>query len=129
MMRGWLSDRFDLAAIELPAGAELRAAIAEAVPRQREQLHSQGQQFGTIYESSAVVPDGRPPVRSTIADYHMTSTPGARAPQAWLMTPDGQRRQTLDLIDEGFVLLAAEDGADWIAAAAALRLRELKLSA
>jgi hypothetical protein len=75
------------------------------------------------------VPDGRPPVRSTIADYHMTSTPGARAPQAWLMTPDGQRRQTLDLIDEGFVLLAAEDGADWIAAAAALRLRELKLSA
>ena len=34
------------------------------------------------------------------------------------MTPDGQRRQTLDLIDEGFVLLAAEDGADWIAAAA-----------
>ena len=126
---GWLSDRFDLAAIELPAGAELRAAIAEAVPRQREQLHSQGQQFGTIYESSAVVPDGRPPVRSTIADYRMTSTPGARAPQAWLMTPDGQRRQTLDLIDEGFVLLAAEDGAGWIAAAAALRLRELKLSA
>jgi hypothetical protein len=45
------------------------------------------------------------------------------------MTPDGQRRQTLDLIDEGFVLLAAEDGAGWIAAAAALRLRELKLSA
>lgn len=126
---GWLSDRFDLAAIELPAGAELRAAIAKAVPRQREQLHSQGQQFGTIYESSAVVPDGRPPVRSTIADYHMTSTPGARAPQAWLTTPDGQRRQTLDLIDEGFVLLAAEDGADWIVAAAALQLRELKLSA
>ena len=55
--------------------------------------------------------------------------PGRAGPQAWLMTPDGQRRQTLDLIDEGFVLLAAEDGADWIAAAAALRLRELKLSA
>jgi 2-polyprenyl-6-methoxyphenol hydroxylase-like FAD-dependent oxidoreductase len=126
---GWLSDGYDLAAIERPEGAELRAAIADAVPRQREQFHSQGQQFGMIYASSAVVPDGRPPVRSTIADYHMTSTPGARAPQVWLTTPDGQRVQTLDLIDGGFVLLAGRDGASWTAAAAALRLHDLKLSA
>ena len=81
MMRGWLSDRFDLAAIELPAGAELRAAIAEAVPRQREQLHSQGQQFGRSTSHRPSCPTVRPPVRSTIADYHMTSTPGARAPR------------------------------------------------
>jgi putative polyketide hydroxylase len=47
---GWLSDRFDLSTIERPEGAELRAAIADAVPRQREQFHCQGQQFGMIYE-------------------------------------------------------------------------------
>ena len=126
---GWLSDRFDLAAIERPEGAELRAAIADAVPRQREQFHSLGQQFGTIYESSAVVPDGRPPVRSTIADYRMTSTPGARAPQVWLTTAGGRRLQTLDLIDGGFVLLAGSDGDAWIAAAATLRHRDPRLSA
>jgi hypothetical protein len=82
-----------------------------------------------IYESSAVVPDDRPPTRSTIADYRMTSTPGARAPQAWLTTQDGRRVQTLDLVDGGFVLLAGSDGAEWIAAAAALRRRGLMLSA
>jgi hypothetical protein len=127
---GWLSDRFDLGAIERPEGAELRAAIADAVPRQREQFHSLGQQFGMIYESSAVVPDGRPPVRSTIADYRMTSTPGARAPQVWLTAADGRRLQTLDLIDGGFTLLAGSDGDGWMAAAATLRsMRDLPLSA
>lgn len=115
---GWLSDRVDLSIIERPEGAQLRATIADAIPLQREQFHSQGQQFGMIYESSAVVPDGRPPVRSTITDYHMTSTPGARAPQVWLTTSDNRRLQTLDLVDGGFVLLAGPEGGEWIAAAA-----------
>ncbi len=115
---GWLSDRYDMSVIETPRGAALRKAICDAVPKQREQVHSQGQQFGMIYESSAVIPDGRPPVRSSIFDYRMTSTPGARVPQATFCRADGTKVTTQGLLDGSrFVVLTGARGGGWAAAA------------
>ncbi len=111
---GWvLFDPEAIARIEQPEGADVRAAIAAAIPNQREGYWSQGQQFGSIYESSAVVPDGTDPVRSTISDYRMNAGPGARAPHLWLEGPDGGRLSTVDLLHTRFVLLAGPAGDDW----------------
>ena len=116
---GWLSgDRYDMSVIETPSGAALRKMIGDAVPKQRYQFLSQGLQFGMIYESSAVVPDGRPPVRSSIFDYRMTSTPGARVPQATFCRADGTKVTTQGLLDGSrFVVLTGAGGGAWAAAA------------
>jgi hypothetical protein len=110
----------ELASIELPVeGQELRQRIGTAVSDQRAHLHSEGQQFGTIYSSDAVVPDGALPVASTISEYRETGCPGARAPHVWLRNSKGERLSTVDLFDGGFVLLAGARGEPWLNAAAA----------
>jgi 2-polyprenyl-6-methoxyphenol hydroxylase-like FAD-dependent oxidoreductase len=110
--------REELTAIELPAeGREARERIGTAVSEQLSHLRSEGQQFGTIYESLAVVPDGTTPVESTVSDYRESASPGARAPHVWLRRPSGERLSTLDLWDDGFVLLTGARGEDWLAAA------------
>jgi putative polyketide hydroxylase len=40
------------------AGDELRAQFAAGVQLQKPEFHSQGQQFGYVYRSAAVVSDG-----------------------------------------------------------------------
>jgi putative polyketide hydroxylase len=117
---GWHDGREDeLASIELPeAGRAIRDRIAAAVSGQRAHLRSDGQQFGTIYVSDAVVPDGTEPVRSTVSDYRETGHPGARAPHIWLRRSDGQRLSTLDIGASGFVVLAGAGGQAWLQAAA-----------
>jgi putative polyketide hydroxylase len=116
---GWLSgDRYDMSVIETPDGAALRRVIGDAVPKQRYQFLSQGQQFGMIYESSAVIPDGRPPIRSSVFDYRMTSTPGARVPQASFRRADGTTVTTQGLLDgTRFVVLTGAGGGAWATAA------------
>jgi hypothetical protein len=72
-------------------------------------------ELGYLYRSPAIMPD---------ADFEglhedpRTSfgRPGSRAPHLWLEA-GGKRISTLDLFGKGFVLLAARDGAAWIAAA------------
>lgn len=111
---GWLlPDPSALAAIEKAEGAELRAGIAAAIPRQREQFFSHGQQFGSIYDSSALIDDGTQPPPFSVAEYRPTAYPGARAPHVWLQD-DGQRSlSTIDLYDGGFVLFAGARGEAW----------------
>ena len=118
---GWLlPDPIALAAIERPEGAQLRAGISAAIPRQREQFFSHGQQFGSIYESSAVLDDGAQPPIFSVADYRPTAHPGARAPHVWLVNAAQRRLSSLDLYDGAFVLLAGPHGAVWRTAAATL---------
>ena len=76
--------------------------------------------FGASYDSGAIVPDGTPPpeVANPVTDYHPGGRPGGRAPHAWLER-DGTRLSTIDLLGDGFVLLAGEDGAIWRDAAVA----------
>jgi putative polyketide hydroxylase len=122
---GWHSANLEeLQLIERPAeGRALRERIGLAVARQRSHLHSDGQQFGTIYSSSAVVPDGTPPVQSTVSEYLRSGGPGARAPHVWLRSTAGERVSTLDLWDGGFVLIAGSRGGPWAAAASAAAQR------
>ncbi|WP_018268452.1 FAD-dependent monooxygenase [Methylosinus sp. LW4] len=118
---GWLlHDTAHLAAIEeqTPRGHSVRDRIAAAIPRQREQFYSQGQQFGTIYRSAAVLLDGTEPELSTVSLYRPTAHPGARAPHLWLRDRDGRELSTIDLFYDGFVLLAGPDGSQWLRATA-----------
>ncbi|MFB7338225.1 FAD-dependent monooxygenase [Streptomyces adustus] len=84
-----------------------------------------GVEFGTVYDSAAVVPDGtRPPaVEDDYSDYAPSATPGCRAPHVRL-GPDGTL-STLDLFGPGFTVLTGPDGTAWreAAAVAAHRLR------
>lgn len=127
---GWLARNPEsLADIEKPGpeGQAVRDRIIEAIPRQREGYYSFGQQFGTIYRSNAVIADGSEPEVSTVGDYRITAHPGARAPHIWLRAADGREPSTIDLLYEGFVVLAGPAGASWRDAAervgAALGLR------
>ena len=108
----------ELAKIETPEGEALREKIRSSVPAQREQILSQGQQFGQIYSSSAMIDDGTPIEESTVSVYRPTGHPGARAPHVWL-EEDGRngRRSTIDFYNGGFILLVARDGDRWLAAA------------
>ena len=115
---GWLlKDVRGLAAIETPEGEALRQKIIAGIPKQREQLFSQGQQFGRIYQSTAVIDDDTPVEESDISTYRPTGHPGARAPHVWLQGDDGRSFSTIDLYDGGFVLFAASDGDAWLTAA------------
>jgi putative polyketide hydroxylase len=110
----------ELAAIEMPIeGRELRGRIGAAVSNQRAHLHSDGQQYGTVYTSAAVVPDGTAPVESTVGEYRETGFPGARAPHVWLRRSGVERLSTVDLWDGGFALLVGAAGDLWLRAASA----------
>ncbi len=84
----------------------------------REFLNEQGMIFGATYQSRAVIPDGtpRPRVADPVTEYKPSAWPGARAPHAWVIS-DGQRRSTIDLVGNGFTLLAGAKGRAWTEAA------------
>jgi len=118
---GFLSqDKSLLSVIETDAGEHVRRAIAEGIPAQRDQLASQGQQFGYQYVSGAIVPDGTEMVISGVAEYRPTARPGARAPHSWVRFR-GERISTIDVYDGGFVLLTGPDNAGWVTAADQVR--------
>jgi 2-polyprenyl-6-methoxyphenol hydroxylase-like FAD-dependent oxidoreductase len=83
----------------------------------REFLNEQGMIFGATYRSRAVIPDGtpRPVVADPVTEYAPSAWPGARAPHAWVRK-DGARVSTIDLVGNGFVLLAGAKGG-WAGAA------------
>jgi len=114
-----LKDPKSLAVIETPEGEPLRQKIISSIPKQREQFFSQGQQFGQIYDSTALVKDGTARVESSVSEYRPTGYPGARAPHVWLKNAQGSAFSTIDLYNGGFILFAAGDGQGWMAAAAA----------
>src|SRR5437879_2363747 len=74
--------------------------------------------FGASYESSAVVPDGTPPVAvaNPVTDYVPSARPGGRAPHAWLQR-NGEQVSTIDLFGKGFTLLSSAKGKGWSEAA------------
>ena len=82
-------------------------------------LNEQGMIFGATYKSAAVIPDGspRPVVANPVTDYMPSAWPGARAPHAWVQK-DGARVSTVDLVGNGFVLLAGAKGEAWQATSA-----------
>ena len=69
-----------------------------------------GQDFGFVYESSAVTPDGSNAENPTdrFNNYTPQGRPGHRAPHFW-MERDGQRLSTLDFFGWEFVLLCGPE--------------------
>jgi putative polyketide hydroxylase len=90
----------------------------EAAGARPEYLNEQGMIFGASYQSSAVVPDGTPPVAvaNPVTDYVPSARPGGRAPHA-VLKRNGAQVSTIDLLGKGFVLLAAAKGKAWSDAA------------
>jgi 2-polyprenyl-6-methoxyphenol hydroxylase-like FAD-dependent oxidoreductase len=118
---GWFApDPAELATIERPEGQAVRERIAAAVLRQAASVHSQGQQFGAIYESDAIVSDGTVPAISSVAEYRESGSPGARAPHLWIRS-GATILSILDLFRlDRLVLLVTEDGEPWKRAVVAL---------
>ena len=88
-----------------------------------EYLNEQGMIFGARYTSAAVVPDGSAPpaVANPITDYVASACPGGRAPHVWLQRSSGERVSAIDLVGQGFVLLAGAKGAAWVESARAMQ--------
>ena len=74
--------------------------------------------MGYQYRSPAITADGSPDADPPGADYRPSATPGCRAPHLWIDN-SGRRKSTIDLPDRNIVLLTAEPGASWRAAAQA----------
>lgn len=93
-----------------PRGERVRAAIAEQLERSgaRRELEAPGVHLGYTYRSSIVDTEPEPPGEP--GEWRQSTTPGARAPHAWLEPG----KSTLDLFGRGFVLLAFDTsgGAD-----------------
>jgi putative polyketide hydroxylase len=96
------------------------ARQSKVLPRP-EFLNEQGLIFGACYQSTAVVPDGTPPVvlEDPVTEYVPTARPGSRAPHVWLKRGNAQI-STIDLFGPHFVLLAGSDGDAWRRAALAI---------
>ncbi len=96
------------------------ARQSNVLPR-REFLNEQGLIFGACYRSTAVVPDGTPPVAvdDPVTEYVPSARPGSRAPHVRLKRGDEQI-STIDLFGPHFVLLAGRDGDAWRRAAQGL---------
>jgi 2-polyprenyl-6-methoxyphenol hydroxylase-like FAD-dependent oxidoreductase len=72
--------------------------------------------MGYQYRSPVITTDGSPDADPPGTDYTPTADPGCRAPHLWLHTELGGR-STIDLFDRDIVLLTADPGASWRAAA------------
>jgi len=102
-----------LALMASAAGEEPRAQFAAGVRMQQPEFHSQGQQFGYVYRSAAVVGDGTTAPTSTIADYYATASPGARLPHLRLAGADGSKPSTIEVAGERWTLLVAGPALAW----------------
>ena len=105
------------------------ARQSKVLPRQQF-LNEQGLIFGASYQSTAVVPDGTPPVAvdDPITDYVPSARPGSRAPHVWLLR-DNKPISTIDLFGPHFVLLAGRNGDAWRNAAVGIGISEPPLVA
>ncbi|NMO03562.1 NAD(P)-binding protein [Gordonia sp. TBRC 11910] len=115
-----MSDPQVLAMMAAESGGEMRAQFAAGVDLQKPEFHSQGQQFGYVYRSEAIVPDGAEVPESTIAIYRPTAAPGARLPHLRLRRLDGSTPSTVELAGGTWSLLVASQGGKWVDAAGLL---------
>jgi 2,4-dichlorophenol 6-monooxygenase len=102
-----------------PDSEERRHAVSQAVATHNGELRQHGVDFGYSYSSAAIVEDGSPePVRvDWIRLYEPSTRPGSSLPHAWVERA-GEWLALGSLVHGGhFVLIAGEDGNDWVEAA------------
>lgn len=109
-----------------PEDAGYRREARNALASQSMEFLEHVVEYGYVYESGAVVPDGTPR-RATPDDvrlYEPSTRPGHPLPHAWLEDDDGRRFSTIDRVRPGrFLLIAGEEGGAWRDAARALARR------
>ena len=106
-----------------PEDEAYRRRVRRAIASQTMEFRKLNVEYGYTYDSTAVVPDGTPPEPNPdpVRVYRPSTRPGSPLPHAWVEGEDGVRRSTLDLVRPGrFLLIAGEQGQDWVGAAAAL---------
>jgi putative polyketide hydroxylase len=117
-----LQNSINVQLINAAAATGVQGALSaeQVVAESRRYGNHLGVEFGTVYQSSAVIADGTQPpdVADSYSDYVPSATPGARAPHVWLGHPDA-RLSTLDLFGNAFTLLAGPGGDAWCTVAAA----------
>jgi 2,4-dichlorophenol 6-monooxygenase len=117
---------------DVPDSGPRRHAVSQAVATHSIEFRQHGVDFGYSYNSAAIVDDGSPPEpRIDPVRIHEPSTrPGSPLPHAWVER-EGERIALGSLVHDGhFVLIAGEDGHDWVDAAQMLALqRDIPLRA
>lgn len=118
-----------------PENAPMREAVFKAVQAQRIGFRHHNIEFGYVYRTGALVPDGAPPYEplDPIRIYEPSTRPGHPVPHAWI-SRDGEKIALGDMVSGGrFLLIAGEDGDPWVEAATdiaarhAVRLMAFKL--
>jgi 2,4-dichlorophenol 6-monooxygenase len=103
-----------------PADLEHRHAAVRLLASQSMEHREHNVEYGYLYDSPAIITDGTPepePI-DPIRVYEPSTRPGGPLPHAWLDAYDGSRCSTIDLVQPGrFLVIAGEDGQDWIGAA------------
>jgi 2-polyprenyl-6-methoxyphenol hydroxylase-like FAD-dependent oxidoreductase len=101
------------------SGAQGALTAEQVVTASRRYGNHLGVEFGSVYQSSAVIADGTQPpqVADSYSDYVPSATPGARAPHVWLGQAEA-RLSTLDLFGSALTVLAAPAGGAWCSMAA-----------
>lgn len=112
------------------SGGESGLSTEEVLAASRRYGNHLGVEFGAVYDSAAIIPDGtRPPaVADTYSDYAPCASPGCRAPHLWL-GPDYAPVSALDLFGPHMTLLAAARGSGWLEAARALNIPAYRIGA
>jgi 2,4-dichlorophenol 6-monooxygenase len=105
-----------------PDSPERRHRLSQAVATHTWEFHQLGIDYGYSYRSAAMVGDGTPePVRiDPVRIYEPSTRPGQPLPHAWVERA-GERVALGSLADDGhFLLIAGEEGEQWVDAAAKL---------
>ncbi|MFC4948368.1 FAD-dependent monooxygenase [Pseudonocardia sp. GCM10023141] len=104
---------------DLPGSAEKRHALNRALGAQTIEFRHHNVEFGYTYDSAAIVDDGSQPYvpLDAVRLYEPSTRPGHPMPHAWVER-EGTRIPLNTLVHGGhFVLIAGEDGQDWVDAA------------
>lgn len=91
---------------------------SEAVARTHRYGNFAGMEFGHVYDSGVIIPDGTdaPTLSDPVGDYVPVARPGHRGPHAWI-NHEGGTLSTLDTVRHGFALVCSSARL-WVALAA-----------
>lgn len=114
------------------AGAAVRAELRQALALKNYEFNAHGIELNQRYASMAVIPDEDAAPETWVRDRELylqpTTRPGAKLPHAWLVSRDGRRISTLDVVGRGkFTLMTGLSGQAWRLAVQALDKPFLRL--
>lgn len=115
-----------------PEGAEVRKQLIDALELKNTEFNAQGVELNQRYESAAIIPDEGLGPEEWLRDKQLylqaTTRPGAKIPHTWLVSGQGRRISTLDVVGHGqMTLVTGFSGTAWQAAVKRLALNSLRI--